>query len=122
MVNKPIWNDRVCRVREWLLVEEDRTSYWKCQLAEINLDDVVMVRVMEEMPAGHWAVQVVLRTIPTRLVVVDGNLDNWWYENDVRLKAQLKGGNGGRTGSECNCDRGREDQGSGDGGSQDGEG
>lgn len=98
----PAWNPTAVRVREWFLVEGAHNQYWKCAAAEVCLDDIVMTRVMEEQPSGHFAVELTLRTLPARVLAVDGNLDNWWYLHDTKMQAMVaaaeKGGDNGREG------------------------
>ena len=100
-MDKPVWNPTVTRVREWYLAQDAHGRYWKCNVAYVCLDDVVLARVMDEQPAGHFAMELTLRTLPAKVIVVDGNPDNWWHLHDLRMQAMVaaagKGGDNGRT-------------------------
>jgi hypothetical protein len=61
-------------------------AQWVNRLAEIRLDDVVMVRGANATVAGRWMVWVMLRTMPATEVMVDGTLDDWWHKYDVRAR------------------------------------
>ena len=45
-MDKPVWNPTVTRVREWYLAQDAHSRYWKCNVAYVCLDDVVLARVM----------------------------------------------------------------------------
>ena len=81
------WHDDAVRVMRW---KQADGSNWTNQLGEVRLSDVVFVEIESGMPAGRWAVKLTLRTNPATAVIVDGNLDDWWYKNDLDLRERME--------------------------------
>ena len=81
------WQEDVVRIMRW---KKPEGAPWSNQLAEVRLSDVIFAEIESGMPAGRWAVRLTLRTSPVTTIIVDGNLDDWWYKNDLDLREGME--------------------------------